>query len=86
MPPPQRWPRCSLPAEHRGDLRDGFFFEGGTGAAAVERVVIGIDPGGQGVGGAGDWVRRLEHLSGVERMEVWVVVLELGGDFGHHGG
>ena len=43
-------------------------------AAAVEGMVVGIDCHGERVGGAGQRVRRLEHLPGIERMEVGVVV------------
>ena len=67
-------------AEHAGEVGDGFNFHGGAGAASVKGVVVGVDPGGEGVGGAGDGVRGLEHLAGVEGMEVGVVVGEASGD------
>ena len=40
-------------------------------------MVIGIDRHGERVGGTGDGMRRLQHLSGVERVGVGVIVLEL---------
>ncbi len=39
-------------------------------------MVVGIEPHGERVCGARDGVRRLEHLSGIERMEVGIVVGE----------
>ena len=33
-----------------GDFGDGFFFESAGGAAAVERVIVGIDEHGERVG------------------------------------
>ena len=74
------------PAEHLCERGDGFDLHGGAGAAAVEGVVVGIDRHGQRVGGAGDGVRRLEHLPGVERMGVGVVVVELDCYFIEDGG
>ena len=77
------------PAEHGGELGDGLFLHGGTGFAAVERMVVGVDPEGQGVGGAGDGVGWLQHLARVERVKVRVIIVkEAGGlvqDFGHLG-
>ena len=51
-----------------------------AGAAAVAGVVVGVDGHGQRVGGARDGMRRLEHLPGVEGMEVGIVVAEAVGD------
>ncbi len=45
-------------------------------APAVERVVVRVEPHGERVREPRHRVRRLEHLAGVERMEVRVVVLE----------
>src|SRR5580704_16728147 len=70
-----------LPVEHCGDFGDGLFFESAGGAAAIERVIVGIDEHRQRVGEARDGMRRLEHLAGVERVKVGVVVLEAGGEF-----
>src|SRR5713101_192488 len=58
-----------VPAKHRGDLRDCFSLHCGSSAAAVQRVIVGIDPHGEGIGEASDGVRRLEHLPGVEGMK-----------------
>ena len=67
------------PTEHGCDLAHRFDFHGGAGAAAVERVVVGIDLHGQGVGSARHRMRWLEHLPGEERMEVGEVVAEAAG-------
>src|SRR6266404_9190867 len=63
-----------VPAEHRCDFSDCFFFHCGCGAAAVQGVIVGVDPHGEGVSKASDGVRRLEHLPGVEGMKIGVVV------------
>ncbi len=68
------------PAEHPADFGDALFFHGGTGAPAIERVVVRIDPQRQGVGDARDRVRRLEHLPGVLGVMVGVVVVHAAGD------
>jgi hypothetical protein len=68
------------PAEHLGERVDSFKLHGGAGAAAVERVVVGVDGHRHRVGRARDGMRGLEHLAGVERMEVGIVVVHpLGG-------
>ena len=64
------------PAEHPGDLGDRLDLHLRAGPAAVARVVVGIDGHGQRVGGARHRMRRLEHLAGIERMEVGVVVAQ----------
>ena len=69
------------PVEHLRERGDGFDLHGGTGAAAVERVVVGVDRHGERVGRARDGVRRLQHLPGVERMGVGVVVVKTSGNF-----
>jgi hypothetical protein len=63
-------------AEHASDFRDRLDFHLGAGAAAVAGVVVGVDGHGEGVSSSGDGVGRLEHLAGVEGMEVGIVVLE----------
>ena len=74
------------PVEHLREGGYGFDLHGGAGAAAVERVIVGIDRHGQRVGGAGDGVGRLQHLPGVERVGVGVVVVEAGRDLLEDGG
>ena len=86
VPPLVRWPRCWGQAEHLCEGGDGFDLHGGAGAAAVESVVVGIDRHGQGIGGTRDGVRRLEHLAGVERMRVGIVVVQTSGDLLQDGG
>ena len=73
-----RWPRILGPAEHGGDLADGLDLHLRAGPAAVAGVVVGIDGHGQRIGGARHRMRRLEHLPGIERMEVGVVVAPAG--------
>src|SRR6266702_3957249 len=65
------------PVEHLCECGYGFDLKRGAGAATVEGVVVGVDRHGKRVGGAGDGVRRFEHLPGVERVGVGVVVVEL---------
>ncbi len=69
-----------LPAEHPGDLGDRLLLHARALAASVERVVVGVQPHREGVGEPRGRVRRLEHLAGVERVEVRIVVLEPIGD------
>ena len=85
-PAAAQMPQVFRPAEHRGDLGDRFLLHRGTGASAIQRVIVWIDPGSQSVGRARDRMWRLEHLASIKRMKVRVVVLESCGDFGHHGG
>src|SRR5712672_1462991 len=69
-----------VPAEHCSEFGDCFFFHRGSSAAAVQGVIVGIDPQSEGVSEASDGMRRLEHLPGVEGMKIRVVVLQaLGG-------
>src|SRR6267378_8697354 len=69
-----------VPTEHRGDFGDCFFLHRGSSAAAVQGVIVGVDPHGERVSEASDGMRRLEHLAGVEGMKIGVVVLQaLGG-------
>ena len=65
-------------AEHLCERGYGFNLHSGTGATAVERVIVGVERHRQRVGGAGDGMRRLQHLTSVERMAVGVVVVEAG--------
>ena len=76
--------QVGVPAEHGGDLRDRFLLHGGTGAAAIERVVVGIDPRGQRIGRARYRVRRFQHLPGIERVEIREIIRHAGGHFGHY--
>ncbi len=62
------------PADHGGDPRHGLALHQRAGAAAVHRVIVRVDELRQRVGEAGDRVRRLQHLSGIERMLIGVVV------------
>ena len=65
-----------LPPEHRRDFPDRFFLHRRSGAPAVESVIIRIDPHRERIGQACYRMWRLEHLPGVERVEVGIVVLE----------
>ena len=64
------------PAEDSGDPPDGLNLHLRAGPATVARVVVGIDLHGQRIGGPRHRMRRLEHLPGIERMEVGVVVTQ----------
>ncbi len=64
------------PAEHGGDLADCLDLHLGAGPSAVARMVVGVDVHGQRVGRARQRVRRLQHLPGVEGMEVGIVVAQ----------
>ena len=73
-------------AEHLCELGYGFELHGGAGAASVEGVVVGVDRHGERIGSARDGVRRLEHLAGVERVGVGVVVVQARGGLVEDGG
>src|SRR6266851_2646467 len=66
--------QMGFPAEHTGELRDGFLFHRRACTPAVQGVVVGIDPKGQRVSQAGDGMGRLEHLAGIEWVEVGEIV------------
>src|SRR5260370_24554825 len=70
------------PVEHLCEYGYGFDLKRGAGAATVERVVVGVDRHGERVGGAGDGVRRFEHLPGGEGVGGGGVVVGLHGSFG----
>ena len=70
-----------LPAEHARDVGDRFLLHGRTRAAAVERVIVRVDPHRERIGEARDRMRRLQHLAGVLRVEVGVVVAHAIRDF-----
>jgi len=68
------------PAEHFGDLRNRFLFHRRSRAPAVERMIVGIDPLRQRISQTGHRMRRFQHLPGIERMKIRIVVLQaLGG-------
>jgi len=74
-----------LPAEQPGDLGYSFLLHRGTRAAAVERMVVGVDPHGERVSGARYRMWRLDHLAGVEGMEVRKVIAKTFGGFAQDG-
>jgi hypothetical protein len=81
----QRSTRCKVakvlrPAKHAGKLADRLNFHLRTGPSAVASMVVGIDLHRQSVGGAGKRMRRLEHLPGIQRVEVGIVVAQTVGD------
>ncbi len=47
-----------------------------AGPASVPRMVVRIHRHGQRIGRPRHWMRRLEHLSGIEGMEIRVVVAQ----------
>ena len=62
------------PGEHGGDLGNRLDLHLRAGAATVSGMVVRVDLHGQGVGGSRQRMRRLEHLPGVKRMKVGVVI------------
>ena len=68
--------RAALPAEHGGQLVDRFNFHPGTGAASIQRVIVGVEPGRQHVGGAGDRMGWREHLAGIKWMKIREILLQ----------
>ena len=73
-----------LPAEHPAEFADAFLFHRRAGAAAVEGVVVGVDPQRQGVGDPRNGMRWLEHLPGVKRVVIGIVVLHTDADLLQH--
>ena len=63
VPPLVRWPRCASQPNMRAISATASFSIARAGAAAVERVVVGIDPHRERVGEARDRMRRLQHLA-----------------------
>ena len=76
MPLEVRWPRNSVQPKIAGDLADRLNLHLRAGPAAVARVVVGVDRHGQRIGRPRQRMRRLEHLPGIERMEIGVVVAQ----------
>jgi len=74
------------PVEHYGEGVYSFDLHRGTRAATVESVIVGIDRHRQRIGSTSDGVWRLEHLPGVERVTVGVVVLKADCRFVEDGG
>ena len=74
------------PAKHAGECANRFYFHARAGAAAVERMVVGIDPHGERISGAGQGMRWLEHLPGIKGMKVGVVVRHSLCHLAQHGG
>ena len=66
------------PSEHGGEALNGLDFHLRAGAASIEGVVVGIDPGCKRIGCTSDRVGRLEHLAGVEGVEIGVILAEAG--------
>jgi hypothetical protein len=62
------------PPEHGRDLLHRFDFHGGAGSATIQSMIVRVDILGQGVGQPGHGVGRLEHLAGIEGVEVWIIV------------
>ena len=81
-----RWPRNSVQPNIRAISRDGLNLHLRAGPAAVARVVVGIDRHGQRIGCPRHRMRRLEHLPGIERMKVGIVVAQPVRDLVQHPG
>ena len=61
--------------EHLRQRRNRLQLHRRAGASAVERVVVGVQRHRQRIGRARDGMRRLQHLSGVQRVRVGIVVV-----------
>ena len=73
-----------VPAEQPGDGGDGLFFHRRARAAAVQRMIVGVDPHREQVRQPRDRVRRLQHLAGIQWMRIGVVVAETRRDRAQH--
>ena len=69
------------PAKHLTQFGDALLLHGRAGAAAVQCMIVRVDPKRQRVCDSGNRVRRLEHLPCVLRMVVGVVILHTHGYF-----
>ena len=74
-----------LPAEQGSNLRHRLFFHLRAGAPAIQGVVVGVDPQREHISSARHRVRRFEHLPGVQRVEVGIIILHALGGFQQHG-
>ena len=72
------------PAEHPGQFSHCLFLHLRACASAIESVVVRVDPHGEHVGGAGNRMRRLEHLARILGVEVGIVVLHTRGNVQQH--
>ena len=69
-----------IPAEHVPQFDDAFLFERGACHAAIERMIVRVDPQGHRVRNACDRVWRLHHLARIHRVVVGVVVVHANRD------
>src|SRR3990172_10738994 len=65
-----------LPSDHSEELRDSLFLHRRACPPSIQRMVVRIDPHGKCIREAGCGVGRLQHLAGIERMEVGEIVPE----------
>ena len=73
------------PAEELCHFSHGFFFEVRTRNSSVQGMVVGIDPKREHIRQACDRVRWLQHLPGVIRVKIGIVVLHALRDLHHDG-
>jgi hypothetical protein len=66
----------AVPADHPGELRNSLLLHGRARPPAVQGMVVRVDEERQAIGQPRHGVRGLQHLPGVERMKVGVVVPE----------
>lgn len=74
-----------VPPEEPGNLGHRLLLHGGTGATAVQGVVVGIDEHGERIRVTGDGMWGLQHLPQVEGVLIGVVVGEAGRSLQHDG-
>jgi hypothetical protein len=67
-----------FPSHHPGELGDRLFLHRRARPPSIECVVVGIDMECEFVRKTCNGMRRLQHLAGIQWMEVRVVVLESG--------
>ena len=67
-------PQKIRPPEHAGNYCDGFFPHRGRGAPAIQSMIVGIDPHGQGISHTRHGVGRFQHLPCIKRMKIRIVI------------
>src|SRR6185437_16633796 len=65
------------PSEHLRQCRNGLDLHRRTGAPPIESMIVGIDRHCQRISSTRDRMWRLQHLPGIERMAVRIVILHL---------
>ena len=64
------------PAEDSGNLAHSLDLHLRAGPASIARMVVRVDGHGQRIGGTRQRMGRLEHLPGIKRMKIGIVVAQ----------